>query len=65
MSQGQLLTLSSVKGQYDFATIHTLLNTCPVLHVSFVDPEHPFPVVLYVLPSPSLPFHLSSPISPH
>ncbi|KZM24796.1 uncharacterized protein EKO05_0003512 [Ascochyta rabiei] len=37
------------RGQYDFATIHTLLNTCPVLHVSFNDPEHPFPVVLPML----------------
>ena len=37
------------KGTYDFATIHTLINTCPVLHVSFNDPEHPFPVVLPML----------------
>ncbi|KAJ4337449.1 hypothetical protein N0V95_008339 [Ascochyta clinopodiicola] len=37
------------QGQYDYATIHTLLNTCPVLHVSFNDPEHPFPVVLPML----------------
>lgn len=33
-------------GTYDFATIHTLINTSPVLHVSFNDPAHPFPVVL-------------------
>ncbi|KAH6633180.1 5-nitroimidazole antibiotic resistance protein [Boeremia exigua] len=37
------------RGTYDFATIHTLINTCPVLHVSFNDPEHPFPVVLPML----------------
>ena len=34
------------RAAYDYATIHTLVNTCPILHVSFVDPEHPFPVVL-------------------
>ncbi|KAF2824981.1 hypothetical protein CC86DRAFT_353688 [Ophiobolus disseminans] len=37
------------RGTYDFPTIHTLINTCPVLHVSFVDPEHDFPVVLPML----------------
>ncbi|KAF9691052.1 hypothetical protein EKO04_010968 [Ascochyta lentis] len=37
------------RGQYNFTTIHTLINTCPVLHVSFNDPEHPFPVVLPML----------------
>lgn len=37
------------RGTYDYATIHTLINTCPVLHVSFNDPEHPFPVVLPML----------------
>ncbi|KAF2712858.1 hypothetical protein K504DRAFT_422995 [Pleomassaria siparia CBS 279.74] len=37
------------RGAYDFSTVHTILNTCPVLHVSFVDPEHPFPVVLPML----------------
>ncbi|KAF2267828.1 hypothetical protein CC78DRAFT_591277, partial [Lojkania enalia] len=36
-------------GAYDYATIHTILNTAPVLHVSFNDPEHPFPVVLPML----------------
>ncbi|KAF2729621.1 5-nitroimidazole antibiotic resistance protein [Polyplosphaeria fusca] len=37
------------RGAYDYATIHTILNTCPVLHVSFTDPAHPFPVVLPML----------------
>jgi hypothetical protein len=36
-------------GCYDYATIHSLINACPILHVSFVDPEHPFPVVLPML----------------
>jgi hypothetical protein len=36
-------------GQYDFATVHKLVNECPILHVSFLDPEHPFPVVLPML----------------
>jgi hypothetical protein len=36
-------------GAYDFATIHHLINTCPILHVSFNDPEQPFPVVLPML----------------
>ncbi|KAF2001814.1 5-nitroimidazole antibiotic resistance protein [Amniculicola lignicola CBS 123094] len=37
------------RAAYDYATIHNLINTCPVLHVSFNDPEHPFPVVLPML----------------
>ncbi|KAH6876166.1 5-nitroimidazole antibiotic resistance protein [Alternaria rosae] len=37
------------RGAYDYATIHSLVNACPILHVSFVDPEHPFPVVLPML----------------
>ncbi|KAH9859731.1 hypothetical protein IAQ61_011512 [Plenodomus lingam] len=39
------------RGSYDYTTIHTLLNTCPILHVSFTDPDadHPFPVVLPML----------------
>ncbi|KAI4683887.1 uncharacterized protein J4E84_006727 [Alternaria hordeiaustralica] len=37
------------RGTYDYATIHSLINACPILHVSFVDPEHPFPVVLPML----------------
>jgi len=36
-------------GAYDYATVHTIINTCPVLHVSFNDPQHPFPVVLPML----------------
>jgi nitroimidazol reductase NimA-like FMN-containing flavoprotein (pyridoxamine 5'-phosphate oxidase superfamily) len=44
-----LLYILTATGTYDFATIHTLINTCPVLHVSFNDPEHPFPVVLPML----------------
>ncbi len=30
-------------------TIHNIINTVPVLHVSFNDPKHPFPVVLPML----------------
>lgn len=41
--------IDNIQGTYDYPTIHTLINTCPVLHVSFVDPEHPFPVVLPML----------------
>ncbi|KAF2030631.1 5-nitroimidazole antibiotic resistance protein [Setomelanomma holmii] len=37
------------RGIYDYATIHSIVNQCPVLHVSFTDPEHPFPVVLPML----------------
>ncbi|KAH7070424.1 5-nitroimidazole antibiotic resistance protein [Paraphoma chrysanthemicola] len=37
------------RGTYDYATIHSLINQAPVLHVSFTDPEHPFPVVLPML----------------
>ncbi|PVH96233.1 5-nitroimidazole antibiotic resistance protein [Periconia macrospinosa] len=37
------------RGTYDYATIHSILNTSPILHLSFVDPEHPFPVVLPML----------------
>ena len=29
--------------------MHSLVNECPILHVSFNDPEHPFPVVLPML----------------
>lgn len=36
-------------GAYDFETVHTIINSAPVLHVSFNDPEHPFPVVLPML----------------
>ncbi|KAF2463271.1 5-nitroimidazole antibiotic resistance protein [Lindgomyces ingoldianus] len=34
------------RGAYDYATIHTLFNTSPILHVSFIDPTHPFPIIL-------------------
>lgn len=34
---------------YDHVTINTIINTAPILHVSFNDPEHPFPVVLPML----------------
>ncbi|PSN67924.1 5-nitroimidazole antibiotic resistance protein [Corynespora cassiicola Philippines] len=34
------------RGRYDYETVHTIINTAPVLHVSFNDPEQPFPVVL-------------------
>ncbi|KAH8707616.1 hypothetical protein GQ44DRAFT_816469 [Phaeosphaeriaceae sp. PMI808] len=37
------------RGKYDYATIHTLVNDCPILHVSFNDPAHEFPVVLPML----------------
>lgn len=29
--------------------MHSIVNTCPILHVSFNDPEHDFPVVLPML----------------
>ncbi|KAJ4362014.1 hypothetical protein N0V83_010955 [Neocucurbitaria cava] len=29
--------------------VHALINQCPILHVSFNDPEHTFPVVLPML----------------
>ena len=32
---------------YDLRTIHTIINTTPVLHVSFTpDPTEPFPAIL-------------------
>ncbi|EKG13250.1 FMN-binding split barrel-related protein [Macrophomina phaseolina MS6] len=34
------------RGTYDTETIHNLINTTSVLHVSFVDPSSPFPVSL-------------------
>lgn len=36
-------------GSYDFPTIHGLINACPILHVSFNDPEQEFPVILPML----------------
>ncbi|USP78299.1 hypothetical protein yc1106_05573 [Curvularia clavata] len=61
----QCLKLESVRGglrsQYDYTTIHTLLDSCPILHVSFNDPSHPFPVVLPMLGCTG---NFSSPSSP-
>jgi len=39
------------RGKYDYQTIHSIVNACPVLHVSFPtpDPEEPFPAVLPML----------------
>ncbi|KAF1971979.1 hypothetical protein BU23DRAFT_645231 [Bimuria novae-zelandiae CBS 107.79] len=37
------------RGAYDYATVHGIINSAAILHVSFVDPEHPFPVVLPML----------------
>ncbi|KAH7392029.1 5-nitroimidazole antibiotic resistance protein [Phaeosphaeria sp. MPI-PUGE-AT-0046c] len=37
------------RGKYDHATIHNLINACPILHVSFTDPAQPFPVTLPML----------------
>ncbi|KAK0664738.1 hypothetical protein DIS24_g298 [Lasiodiplodia hormozganensis] len=34
------------RGTYDAETIHNIINTTSVLHVSFTDPASPFPVVL-------------------
>ncbi|KAF1958298.1 5-nitroimidazole antibiotic resistance protein [Byssothecium circinans] len=39
----------SKRGAYDYATVHSIINTSPVLHVSFNDPSQPFPVVLPML----------------
>ena len=41
-----ILTLSAT---YDYATVHRLIDLVPVLHVSFNDPDHPFPAVLPML----------------
>ncbi|CAG1981547.1 unnamed protein product [Fusarium graminearum] len=35
-----------VHGVYDLETVHTIVNTCPILHVSFNSPSQPFPIVL-------------------
>ncbi|KAH8601358.1 hypothetical protein B0O99DRAFT_255155 [Bisporella sp. PMI_857] len=39
------------RGKYDYETIHSIVNTTPVLHVSFstADEEDPFPAVLPML----------------
>ncbi|KAG9239112.1 hypothetical protein BJ875DRAFT_243266 [Amylocarpus encephaloides] len=36
------------RGKYDYASIHDIVNTMPIVHVSFptLDPEDPFPAVL-------------------
>ncbi|CAM1506436.1 Fc.00g060770.m01.CDS01 [Cosmosporella sp. VM-42] len=31
---------------YSLTTIHTLINTCPILHVSFTPQDQPFPAIL-------------------
>jgi hypothetical protein len=36
-------------GAYDYETVHSIINASPILHVSFNDPEQPFPVVLPML----------------
>ena len=43
--------LISSPGKYDFDTIHSIVNTCPVLHVSFPtpDPSDPFPAMIPML----------------
>jgi len=40
-----------LQGKYDFETIHTIVNTCPVFHVSFPtpDPSDPFPAMIPML----------------
>ena len=39
------------QGKYDFETIHNIVNTTQVLHVSFPtpDPEDPFPAMIPML----------------
>ncbi|KAF2199260.1 hypothetical protein GQ43DRAFT_442626 [Delitschia confertaspora ATCC 74209] len=34
------------RGKYDYSTIHSLLNSSPIIHVSFNDPHSPFPITL-------------------
>lgn len=36
----------TLTGKYDYATIHSLVDASPLLHISFNDPTHPFPVTL-------------------
>ncbi|KFA71770.1 hypothetical protein S40288_08756 [Stachybotrys chartarum IBT 40288] len=38
--------LTERPGNYELETIHKLVNTCPILHVSFTPPDSPFPVTL-------------------
>ncbi|KAI1342988.1 hypothetical protein F5Y15DRAFT_412655 [Xylariaceae sp. FL0016] len=35
-----------VRASYALETIHQIVNTCPILHVSFTTPTSPFPMVL-------------------
>lgn len=35
-----------VRATYALKTIHELVNTCPILHVSFTVPDSPFPMML-------------------
>ncbi|KAL2262054.1 hypothetical protein VTK26DRAFT_2617 [Humicola hyalothermophila] len=34
------------RGDYSLETIHQIVNSCPILHVSFNTPDSPFPAVL-------------------
>lgn len=36
------------QGRYDYSTIHSIVNSVPVVHISFPtpDPEDPFPAVI-------------------
>lgn len=47
----QQCILLTQQGKYDYKTIHTIVNTVPVLHVSFNTPddEDPFPATLPML----------------
>ncbi|KAM5343643.1 hypothetical protein ACJ41O_012180 [Fusarium nematophilum] len=35
-----------VHGVYELENVHRIVNTCPILHISFNSPSQPFPVVL-------------------
>ncbi|KAI1815916.1 hypothetical protein GGS20DRAFT_293737 [Poronia punctata] len=35
-----------VRATYSLETIHQIVNTCPILHVSFIVPDSPFPMTL-------------------
>ncbi|KAK0369448.1 flavin-nucleotide-binding protein [Colletotrichum limetticola] len=39
----------SPRASYALRTIHTIINTSPILHVSFNDPQSPFPTILPML----------------
>ncbi|KXH43947.1 flavin-nucleotide-binding protein [Colletotrichum nymphaeae SA-01] len=39
----------SPRASYALRTIHTIINTSPILHVSFNDPHSPFPTILPML----------------